>query len=571
MDRSMSSPRRTQVRSASAVGLDIGSSAVRAAEVTRSRRGLTIQRFAQVGLPGGAVVDGEILDPGAVTVALRRLWSEGGFTTRNVVLAISGQRVIVRQAEVVAMSESDFRSALRFQAMDLIPIPIDDALLDFVILPPADGAPKQTDRMQILLAAAHRSVVDGHLGALREASLHAVAVDPAPMAAIRAIDQAGPRRGTTAVIDIGADLTLVALGEGGRVRFSRILNTGGSDLTASLAGRLSLDRAVAEGAKRQASSGGAAVLLAEEVDPLVSEIVSSLAFFESQLGSAPLEVLLTGGPSRSPELIAELAQRLSGPVSLLDPLSDFDVDELGLTAEALAAAASTALLPIGAAEWAFEQPGKRLSLLPKEMAAAAEARRKMIAMVAGVAVLAGGLALITLKRSSQVSSARNEAAQTVAANQKISDGIARLAPVTQLSTAVHQRLELLQVDGTDNVAWSPLLAEISAAMPPNTRLASVSFNGPNGSAGTTATAGAASGGTTSAVSGPLGSVTMAVTGKGSEDQVADWLRALRHVRGLEGVWVPSATDAGGVVTFSSTGGLTTGVPMVQRSTSGGAG
>src|SRR5687768_9796459 len=115
------------------IGLDIGTFAVRAAEVDVGGDRPTLLRFGQVTLPPGAVVNGEVEDSEAVGAALRRLWSESGFRAKQVVLGVANQRVIVRQAEVPAMSEDDMRSALRFEAQELIPIPLDEAILDFQI------------------------------------------------------------------------------------------------------------------------------------------------------------------------------------------------------------------------------------------------------------------------------------------------------------------------------------------------------------------------------------------------------------------------------------------------------
>ncbi len=569
----MSSIFNSTVRSA-AIGLDIGSNAVRAAEISRGRKGTTLERYAQVGLPHGSVVDGEIIDPGAVVVALRRLWSEGGFSSRNLVLAVSGQRVIVRRAEVPAMSESDFRSALRFQAMDLIPIPVDDALLDFVVIPPDDPS-RRGDQMQILLAAAHRGAVDAHLTVLRDASLHAVAIDPAPMAAVRALDLSSVAdTATVALVDIGADITLVAVRAAGRLRYSRILNSGGSDLTARLAERLTLEQAEAESIKRHGSSTGTALtLLPDEVDPLVAEIETSLAFFAGQMGAnAPERVLLTGGGSRSPELVAELARRLPVPVEVLDVFTGLDHPDLDLDPFAALAAATSGLLPVGAAEWTFEAPNRRLSLLPGEMAAAAAVRRRVVAVGAGIAVLAGGLAAVTLVRDHQLRQVRSQVAAIQATDLRSQERINALAPVTQLNDAIQARLADLQADSSDDLAWTTLLREITAAMPPKTHLTSLVFTDaatdPSAGATSSSSSSSATASSSSGVTaGTLGSVTMSVTGPASEEQVAVWLRALRHVSGLSSVWIPSATVSGGKVIFTSTGGITSRAPMVDRNTS----
>src|SRR5579875_2603135 len=110
------------------VGLDIGSSAVRAAEVLVDADRLQLVRFAQVGLPSGAVVEGEVRDQQAVTAALKRLWGEGGFASRSVVLGVSSQRAMVRLIEMPAMQGKELRSALRYEISELLPIPIEQAV-----------------------------------------------------------------------------------------------------------------------------------------------------------------------------------------------------------------------------------------------------------------------------------------------------------------------------------------------------------------------------------------------------------------------------------------------------------
>ena len=118
----------------SGIGLDIGSSAVRAAEVAGHGGHEEIVKFAQVGLPAGAVVEGEIRDPTAVSAALKRLWTEGGFKRRDVILGVSSQRAMVRQIEVPQMSPNEMRSALRYQIGELLPIPVEQAVFDFAVL-----------------------------------------------------------------------------------------------------------------------------------------------------------------------------------------------------------------------------------------------------------------------------------------------------------------------------------------------------------------------------------------------------------------------------------------------------
>ncbi|MHB1534165.1 MAG: type IV pilus biogenesis protein PilM, partial [Acidimicrobiales bacterium] len=157
------------------IGLDIGSSAVRAAEVILGKDRRTLRRFAQVGLPAGTVRDGEIVNVDVVTAALRRLWEVGGFSDHRVVLGVSGPRVIVRQAEVPALNEEDLRSSLKFDAQDLIPIPMEEACFDFTVLERSDQAGQDGKTpMRILLAAVHRGLLRDHLVAVKAAGLDPV-------------------------------------------------------------------------------------------------------------------------------------------------------------------------------------------------------------------------------------------------------------------------------------------------------------------------------------------------------------------------------------------------------------
>src|ERR1700738_2472469 len=99
-------PHRTRQR-VSFIGLDIGSHSIRAAEVKVDGHGATLQWYAYVDLPPGAVADGEVVDASALGSALRRRWAEGKFSQKKVVVGVSSQRAIVRQADVPAMSEHE--------------------------------------------------------------------------------------------------------------------------------------------------------------------------------------------------------------------------------------------------------------------------------------------------------------------------------------------------------------------------------------------------------------------------------------------------------------------------------
>ena len=124
-----------------AVGLDIGSGAVRAAVIDTGKNSPVLRRFAEMPVAPGAVVAGEIVDAGAVTEAVTALWRRNKLPRKRVVIGLANQRVIVRQVDVPHLEESEMVEALPFQVQDAIPIPVEEAVLDYV---PQEASEKKT-------------------------------------------------------------------------------------------------------------------------------------------------------------------------------------------------------------------------------------------------------------------------------------------------------------------------------------------------------------------------------------------------------------------------------------------
>src|SRR5947208_14637819 len=207
-----------------AVGLDVGTSAVRAVELVLGREQVTLTRFGQVALPPGAVRAGEVVDAPAVAAAIRRLWREAGFRGRTVIAGVGNQRVVGRQADLTAMSDEDMRSALQFQAADLIPIPIEEAILDFQVIEEfttSDGA-----MVRVLLVAAQRDMVRSLLAGAEGGGLSASMVDLIPFALMRALTPPSLIQDldatAEAIVCVGASITNVVVHQRGVPEFVRM-------------------------------------------------------------------------------------------------------------------------------------------------------------------------------------------------------------------------------------------------------------------------------------------------------------------------------------------------------------
>ena len=184
------------------IGLDIGTNAVTVAEV-RPGDPPRLEMFGQVALGRETMREGEVADDAAVTEAVGRLRAEVGLKKVSVRLGLASPRVVVRQIEMPLMSRDELGSALQFQAAELIPIPLDDAVLDFAILGPASPGDGGEPRMHVLLAAVQEATVLRLVAAVEAGGLQVSAVDLVPLALIRPLARAVP------------DLALVGAGVNG--------------------------------------------------------------------------------------------------------------------------------------------------------------------------------------------------------------------------------------------------------------------------------------------------------------------------------------------------------------------
>ena len=338
------------------IGLDIGTSAVRATQVSLGRSP-SLLSFGQVALPQGVVVDGEIRDQAAVSEVISQVIKRAKIRGKRVVVGIANQRVVVRQVDLPYLEEKDFRASLRFQVADQIPMPVDAAELDYQML--GDFTTENGERMmRVLLIAAATDMVQAFVGAVADAGLEPVGVDLTPFAVARAVSPAARgdvgTGGAEAVVDVGAGVTNIFIHHSGEPRFVRILLIGGDDATHALASDLGVSFDEAEAMKLDLGRGvgtpQAQTVLQTKVSALVEEIRGSLDYYVSQENSEPVtSVVMTGGGSLTPGLLASIEQTLRLQVRRGAPLANLNASKSGLTPEQIAQVEPVAAAAVGLA------------------------------------------------------------------------------------------------------------------------------------------------------------------------------------------------------------------------------
>lgn len=341
------------------VGLDIGSSAVRAAEIefaggAPGRGHPTLVKFGQVALPPGAVQDADVAEPETVATALKQLWREGGFGTRDVVLGVGSQRVVVRELELPYGPMEQLRASLPFQVQELLPMPVEDALLDY--FPVGKVTSPAGENVRGLLVAASKDTVRTKVMAAESAGLRPQMVDLNAFALLRAVARGELAQQVVGLVDVGARVTTVVISVRGIPRFTRVLSSGGQDVTDAVAGHMQISAAEAEIVKREIGVGfsvpperqAGAAAIGDVTRGLVDSVRNTLAFYGSNNPTDPLDVvLLTGGGSLLPGFGQYLATAARVPAAFGDPLLGVKVSSS--VQSRLPGSATVVAVPVGLA------------------------------------------------------------------------------------------------------------------------------------------------------------------------------------------------------------------------------
>lgn len=339
------------------IGLDIGTTMVRAAEMefgkgTGMGRSASLVRYAEASLPAGAVRDGEVAQAEVVSTTLRQLWTKARFATKDVVIGVGNQRVLVREFDLPWLPDDQIKQALPFHVQGVLPMSTDDALLDFLPISEFEGRSGRT--LKGMLVAAQRDTVNSNVLAVVGAGLRPTMVDLNAFALLRSVCRGDLADRTVAVVDVGSNLTHVVVSQAGIPRLARTLPSGGQAVTDAVSSAAGIGRPEAEDAKRALGIGyngsGDATVAAQAVNEsaqkLLEAVRGTIGFYSNSNRQAPVEaVLLTGGGAALPGFGQYLATLVRLPVQVADVLAGVRVRKGSLPPTAAAPAA----LPIGLA------------------------------------------------------------------------------------------------------------------------------------------------------------------------------------------------------------------------------
>ena len=341
-------------RAKSLIGLDIGSSAVKAVELKTAGRAYKVASYGSEPLPPDSIVDGAIIDGAAVADAIRRLFDARSIRTKDVAASLSGNAVIVKKITLPVMTETELAESIYWEAEQYIPFDIQDVNLDYQVLDGGDPAAKGT--MDVLLVAAKKEKIADYTGVIAQAGRTAVVVDVDAFALQNAYEvNYGIDPGAVVVLlNAGASATNINILNGDQSVFTRDVSIGGNAYTEALQRELSLPLDVADQLKRGTAVDGmtfddARPVLRAVSENVMLEIQKTFDFFKATASSDRIDrIVVSGGASRAEGFVDMLKERFEAPVELFDPFKKigFDVKKLGADS---AQAASTAAVAVGLA------------------------------------------------------------------------------------------------------------------------------------------------------------------------------------------------------------------------------
>jgi type IV pilus assembly protein PilM len=361
-------------KSAVRIGLDLEQSSIAGVQVKGTKSTQVLTSAAVHPLPEGLVFEGEVVDIDGLSSELKSFWKEGGFSGKRFSLGVANQKIVVRTMMFPLIDEKELRAAVEFQAQEAIPIPVDEAILDYQVLatvPGEDGAAKQ----KILLVAAQRDMIHQFVEVARKAGLSIDGIDLQAFALSRAvstnglfIDQGAPSDGAeaTALVNIGTGLSNLVVAVHGVPQFTRVINLGCEALTQALVTNRGINRDEAETLRTTVGLTGEGEDAVEGLEPATvheihevldtaceafsDEIRRSIDYYHTQEHEGQITKLsVTGEGSLTRNVATYLSQALHVPVEQGDPLRRIGENKTKLSQEQLQALAPRLAIAIGLA------------------------------------------------------------------------------------------------------------------------------------------------------------------------------------------------------------------------------
>jgi type IV pilus assembly protein PilM len=496
LGKNFSTLKRKKGHGRAILGIDIGSYWIKVLELSLTGTGPEIKGLAKKELPS-EMRKGE-MDPKAVAELIKECLAEGGISSRDVVVMVSGPQVFIRRITMPPMPQDELDEVIPFEATKLVSFPVEQLEVDYIIVGEKEEGGVQNQ--DILLVVTPKEVVEQQKSIIRAAGLKTVAVTVAPMVSWKTF-QLGKKayeEKVIALLDIGYERTTISLLNNGILEFTRTINLGGDEVTNSLmteplvAGEGSsrtLTYEEAENIKREhglppSTAAGTKTkegvsleqiprLMRPFLEKLLSEIRTSFDFYMTEFQIHKVEkIIMSGGGAGLKGLREFMAGDLGIEIELADPFQSADFAGR-ISRDDVADVASAFVMPLGLAAWEKED----LSFLRLKKKVAKKNLRLLKPLIAPIGVAAIIMFILYLSISTKLSGSSAEL-------ERKTKEFSSLSPISIAAQALSVKKRHLQAElgsfpltllrESMDPAW--ILEEVRICAPDNTRLEQISVN-----------------------------------------------------------------------------------------------
>jgi type IV pilus assembly protein PilM len=349
------------------IGMDIDSGAIKAVQISTGGGSYTLRHVGYHRLPPGTIVEGEVADHDLLAAEIKEFWSSHSFKGKSVILGVANQKVVVRLLDFPRIEDAeDLKSAIGFEAQEHIPMPLEETVLDHLVLGP-QGEGSDLDR--ILVVAADREMIGRYASVLRAGGLRPAGIDVKALSLTRSTlpETFFGEEGAVLLLDVGTELTSLAVAQGPNPTLTRFIPLGLGDFVGAVADAADLpeDEAEKQALSSRASLGQALGGAEEEsedtgedkegdFDPalvydvrrgleettqaLAEEVQRSIEYHHSQLGSREVaQVLISGEGVLVPGLDVYLGELLGVATHRGNPAAKLAANRSNVSDEQLGA------------------------------------------------------------------------------------------------------------------------------------------------------------------------------------------------------------------------------------------
>ena len=236
------------------IGLDIGSSMMKVAEMRKAGSGVEVTALGVAPTPQDAFDNSMLIDPQLLATAVKKLLTDSGVTAKQVISSVSGQTgIVVRVIDVPQMDAKQLEETMRWEVERQVPFASSEVIMDYQPIDRPEGYP-EGQNMDILLAVAQQEMIDRHVEMIQSAGLKPVAIDVEPLACSRTLlDMAGdqPEGHSALIVNIGASVSDIGIFRDKLPVFLRSVPLAGDNFTRAIGEAFMVDMETAENYKKQ--------------------------------------------------------------------------------------------------------------------------------------------------------------------------------------------------------------------------------------------------------------------------------------------------------------------------------